>query len=361
MIGSRLKLAREARGMSLRDLEAAIGREVSAQAIGKYERDEMMPGSAALLALAKALGVSPEYLLSARAIELTDVDFRTAPHEASAEERAVSARIMDQVERYLQLEELLDLPSETWKAPAGKAFSISSVEAAEEAADELRRQWKIGLDPIPVLMELLEEQGIKVAIVELPAAIAGTKAMVRRQGSEDVPVMLVNSRHNGERQRFTLSHELGHLVLKFRRMDKREVEKAADRFGGAFLVSKRTLLREVGENRSDMTLGELFSLKRLFLVSIATIVVRCHQIGILSTSAYRRLWGEVSSLGFLKPPYNEPYPIAKEEPRRMERLCFRAVAEGALTEAKAAELLNISVRELNQRLDAQAVAPAAAG
>ncbi|WP_422650797.1 hypothetical protein OJJOAM_003891 [Cupriavidus sp. H18C1] len=59
MIGNRLKRAREALGLSLRDLEAAIEGLVSAQAIGKYERDEMMPSSTVLLAMAKALRVSP--------------------------------------------------------------------------------------------------------------------------------------------------------------------------------------------------------------------------------------------------------------------------------------------------------------
>ena len=79
MIGNRLKRAREALGMSLRELEAAIQWQVSAQAIGKYELDVMMPSSTSLLALSKALAVSPEYLLSERPIELTGVDFRCAP------------------------------------------------------------------------------------------------------------------------------------------------------------------------------------------------------------------------------------------------------------------------------------------
>ena len=95
MIGSRLKRAREALGLSLRELEAVIGAQVSAQAIGKYERDEMMPGSTALLALAKALGVSPEYLLSQREIELSGVDFRKAPLAGAKEERAVEASVLD--------------------------------------------------------------------------------------------------------------------------------------------------------------------------------------------------------------------------------------------------------------------------
>ena len=57
MIGRKLKVARSAAGLSLRDLSDRIGNRVSAQAIGKYERNEDMPGSAPLLAIAKALDV----------------------------------------------------------------------------------------------------------------------------------------------------------------------------------------------------------------------------------------------------------------------------------------------------------------
>src|SRR5690349_16690358 len=107
MIGKRLKRAREAAGLSLRDLEAVINNEVSAQAIGKYERDEMMPGSSVLLALAKALRVSPDYLLSTREIELCGVDFRKAPQAGAKDEKAVGAAVLDHIDRYLELEELM--------------------------------------------------------------------------------------------------------------------------------------------------------------------------------------------------------------------------------------------------------------
>ena len=49
-----------------------------------------------------------------------------------------------------------------------------------------------------------------------------------------------------------------------------------------------------------------------------------------------------------------------EEPRRFERLCFRASAEGVISEAKAAELLGHSIRELNRRMD-EPPAPETAG
>ena len=58
MLGQRLKLARSAAGLSLRGLEERIGNRVTAQAIGKYERDESIPSSGVLIALADALSVS---------------------------------------------------------------------------------------------------------------------------------------------------------------------------------------------------------------------------------------------------------------------------------------------------------------
>lgn len=64
MIGRRLKVARASAGLSLRDLAARMDGLVTPQAIGKYERNEDMPGSRVLIGLAKALKVSEAYLLS---------------------------------------------------------------------------------------------------------------------------------------------------------------------------------------------------------------------------------------------------------------------------------------------------------
>jgi len=353
MIGNRLKRAREALGLSLRELEAAIQRQVSAQAIGKYERDEMMPSSTILLAMAKALQVSPEYLLSEREIELTGVDFRKAPHAGAKEERAVEATVLDQVERYLELEELLPGVEQPWDAPDDQAFQIGRIEDAERAAEVLRRLWKLGIDPIPFMSELLEDKGIKVIALELPENVSGSKAFVRRPDSQDVPVIVVNQRHNGERQRFTLAHELAHLVLRFSGLSDAEQEKAADRFAGAFLMAKDMVLRLLGSHRTSISIGELAELKKLFKVSIASLVVRCAQLEIVTKAVYGRLWAQIKDLGWNSQASSEPGALKAEVPQRMERLCLRAVAEGAISEARAAELLCISVRELDRRLMGQ--------
>lgn len=351
MIGKRLKLAREAAGLSLRAMEEAIHGKVSAQAIGKYENDQMMPGSDVLLALARALKVSPEYLLSNRDIALSGVDFRREPVVGAREEKAVQAVVIDHLERYLEVEELLPDATLDWVAPKAKEFAISSAEGAETAANTLRKLWKIGIDPIPAMAELLEDNGVKVIALDLPQAVSGSKAFASRDGQHPVAVIVVNKNHNGERQRFTLAHELAHLVLQLKgEWDEKEGEKAADRFAGAFLVTSEMLFKRLGKVRTALSLGELLELKAFFRVSVSMLAVRCKQLGIIGQAAFNRLWGTMVRMKWVGKAAVEPNPFSPEVPTRMERLCLRAVMEEAMSGAKAGELLQISVRELDARL-----------
>ena len=354
MIGHRLKLARDAAGLSLRDLQERMGSLVTAQAIGKYERDEMMPSSSVLLALAKALNVSSEYLLSKRELSLSEIDFRKSPAAGSKEERAVEAMVMDCAERYLQLEELLPNAGGVWKVPVAKEFDIKAIEDAEGAAEKLRALWKLGISPISSMTELLEEKGIKVIAIDLPQQVSGSKAFAKQPNRDDAALIVVNSQHNGERQRFSLAHELAHLVLRFGgRLSNKHQEKAADRFAGAFLVAREMLCKLVGQSRHVIPMGELLALKRLFKVSIASLVVRCRQLNILTQVGYGRMWSALKAGGLVDIGSAEPEQIPKEVPSRMQRLSLRAVAEGAISESKASELLRISRRELDHLMEFQ--------
>ena len=118
MIGRRLKLARAAAGLSLRALAGAIRHRVTAQAIGKYERDEAMPGSAVLIALADALHTTVDYLLGDPELVLRDLEFRKNAFTSKRDEAQVEATVLSHLERYLAIEDILSLPSARWDAPA---------------------------------------------------------------------------------------------------------------------------------------------------------------------------------------------------------------------------------------------------
>src|SRR5262249_42401806 len=149
MIADRLKLARRKARLSLRDLSSAMGGKVTAQAIGKYERGESIPSSGVLLALAKALGVSLSYLLDTQGIELAGVDFRTKANTSARDRADVETQVLEWIDRYLQIELVLELDSAEWQCPVEKPKKLERIGDAEELADYVRREWKLGCDPIP--------------------------------------------------------------------------------------------------------------------------------------------------------------------------------------------------------------------
>ena len=347
MIGQRLKVARSAAGLSLRDLEEKIGNRVTAQAIGKYERNESMPSSGVLIALADALGVSMDYLVGDQEMILEAVEFRKKTITSKREESQVKAKTLHLLERYLMVEELLHLRSVEWHSPREAPYPvIRDFSEADMAARSLRDHWGLGNDPIPNLVELLEEQGIKILAVDL-TNIDGLTARVRRTQKNDVPVIVVNRKEWGERQRFTLAHELGHMVMAA----KVDEEKAAHRFAGAFLMPAEALWAKIGKHRTSIGWNELFELKQIFGASVQAVTYRCKDLGIFNVSLFRRLFDEFTRRGWRAPPYKEPYAKEGEKPKRFERLTFRALAEGAVSEPKAAELLGLSVHELNRRME----------
>ncbi len=332
----------------MRDLSSAMDKLVSAQAIGRYERDEAQPGSKVLIALARALDVSVDYLAGDQELVLEEVDFRKKSITSAKEEAQVQAQAVHLLERYLMVEEMLGLPSSDWELPDEAPYPTNRLSDADRASIRVREAWGLGFDPIPNLVELLEERGIKILSVRL-SNVDGLMARVSRGSKPSVPVIVLNNQSWGERQRFTLAHELGHLVMDV--SAELDSENAAHRFAGSLLMPAESLWAEIGKHRTSIGWAELYELKQLFGASIQAIVYRCHDLGIFPKKLYQSLYREIARQGWRKPPYEEPYAMEPERPFRFYRLCFRALAEGGISEGKAAELLGLTVRELNLVMD----------
>jgi Zn-dependent peptidase ImmA (M78 family) len=350
MIGQRLRLARAAAGLSLRELRVRIDNLVTAQALSKYEHDEMMPGSPVLLAVARALDVPVSYLMAAPEVVLEAVEFRRANLGARDQAR-LEARVIDSVQRYLTIEDILNIASVDWDRPRGAPFPVVELPEADRAARSLRAHWQLGIEPLPNLVEFLEEKGIKVLMERMPPAVDGLMCRVGWRGRGNVPVIVVNDHQwvSGERERFTLAHEVGHLVLDC--AADIPGEKAANRFAGAFLMPAEVLWAEVGKQRDSLSIGELIELKRVFGVSLQMLVYRCRDLRIIADELYRDLFRDFKDRGWRDPPYEEPARVPVEQPRRFQRLCLRAIGQKVISESRAAELLNKSVRDLDQRLE----------
>lgn len=362
MLGDRLHLARKRSGMSLRALEAAMAGKVTAQAISKYERDEMSPSSDALLALSRALKVPVSFLLSAEEPELGEVDFRTRARTSAKDRARVEAAVLEWVDRYLQLERILELDSASWSSPFAAPRRLKSVEAAADLADEVRQAWRLGIDPIPNLTELLEEKGLKVLLEDLPDSVSGFTCLVKRPGGvPPVPVIVANNRKSLERRRLTLAHELAHRVIDRAGLSEKDEELAMTRFAGAFLMPRAHLIREIGAHRQLPSYRELIDLKRIYRVSGAALLVRLRELGVITPAVLTYAFQTVArSWRSQEPEELEPQNERgqREAPRRLRRLCMRAVSEKLISPAKAADLLREPVQRIEEELKGPQVADA---
>ena len=352
MLSERLKLARKRAGLSLRDLAHRLNDQVSAQAIGKYERGEMMPSSSVLIMLSKTLDLPLGYFMSPMQAQLEGVEFRQKSGTTATDRARVEAEVLEHVERYLMIEEILGLDSASWNNPLPARQPMDDPVACEDLARSVRETWELGTDPIPNMTQLLEQHGIKVLLLPLPERVDGLTCLVNRPDKEAVPCIVVNRHMTLERRRLTLAHELGHRFI-----DPESAcspEKAANRFAGAFLMPAVHLQEEIGKHRHVLCYREIVQLKRIYRVSAASMLLRFSHLGIISQAALIHAYQTVAKdWRKVEPePLESPETCGQEEiPGRFERLCYRALAEDLISLPKAAELLQRPTREIEMALN----------
>ena len=232
-----------------------------------------------------------------------------------------------------------------WDKPASAPYPvINDLLEVDRAARSLRNDWGLGLNPIHDMAELMEDRGVKVLFCHL-LDVDGLTTQVRMGNMPDAHVIVVNQGDTRDRQRFTIAHEIGHMLLDV--SPGLDEEKAAHRFAGAFLMPEEVLWLRIGKHRSDVDWKELLLLKMAFGMSVQAITYRCKDLGIISQTLMGRLFDMFADDGWRSPPYREPLDVLGDRSGRFERLCFRALAEGAISESKASELLEMPVSDLD--------------
>lgn len=342
MLGQRLQRARKAAGLSLRELGELVG--LSHAAIKKYEDGISMPSSDVLIKLARAVKVRSEYFFRSDSISLEGINYRKRSALPKKRLDAITHEIIDQIERRIELENLFpSSPIKSFKQLDDLPKAIQSLGQVEDLAEAVRSGWGLGFDPIPELIDVLETHGIRVFTVEVNSDLKfdGLAAKVN-----SMPIVVVGSNWPGDRQRFTLAHEVGHLMLEERLAADINEEAACNRFAGAFLFPRQTVFQELGEHRNFIEPKELGLLKEEFGLSMAAVRYRARDLGIVSPAYWLDQAKSFKMKGWhIKEPGND-YPA--ESTHIFEQLVFHALAEGYIGESKGAELMKLPLTEFRR-------------
>ena len=221
-------------------------------------------------------------------------------------------------------------------------MDISENGTPEDVAHRLRASWMLPLGPIVNLVTVIENAGGLVFL--FPFGTTDIDAMSQWQ-ADSPPMFFLNSQAPADRIRFSLAHELGHVVMHDVASD--DIEDEADRFASEFLMPRD----EIGSQLIGIDLKQAVGLKPYWRCSMAALIRRGRDLQKITESRYRDLCIQMSKLGFRK---REPCPIAPELPKLVPALFESFASSGSFSLDQMAETLSWPAEELRSRYISQA-------
>jgi len=162
--------------------------------------------------------------------------------------------------------------------------------SAEEVARIVRAGWHLPHGPIQNLTAVLERaRGI---VIPFDFGTSSIDA-ISHWPTKMPPLFFVNKYAPTDRLRFTLSHELGHMVMHMKSPNP-EIEHQADAFAAEFLMPKKDILPYL----SNLSLETLATLKPFWKVSMGALIRRAVDLGTISQRHSRTLWMQMSKAGY---------------------------------------------------------------
>lgn len=346
LFAERFKSARLMNGFSLQDLSDNLKNKISKQALHKYEKGDVVPDSEMLGLLCDVLGVRPDYFFRDNQVKLGEIEFRKLKKLPVKEEQRIIEHAIDYLSRYIELEKLLNIDTQ-FNNPLKNWDPISTFSEIENAASEVRKAWKMGSDAISNVIELLEDQHVKVIYINAGDAYDGMQTWVL---DYNVPVIAINESNvkKEDRKRFTAMHELGHLLLPMPdKLTEKEKEKICHQFAAAMLFPADALRNELGKHRNKIHVQELGALKKQYGISMQAIIMRAKDLDIISDAYCRQLFVFFKQMNWR---IEEPVDYdGKESSNRFDQLIFRALAEEVISVSKAASLKNQKLADFHKQ------------
>ncbi len=168
-------------------------------------------------------------------------------------------------------------------------------ENIQRIADTLRNYWGLGKGPINNMISILEKNGIIVS----GAKIAATKTDACSEIILGTPVVFYDkSLKSSCRIRFSLAHELGHIILHRyvtnedlkNKVFLEQIEKEANTFASCFLLPNDGFLNDV----ISISLDYLLYLKEKWKVSLSAIIYKCKELELIDDNQNLSLRKKIS-------------------------------------------------------------------
>lgn len=332
-----LTLARESRDLTQAELSAITG--LSQAVISKIEAGIAQPSPSTVVSVAESLQYPTELMYQEDRIFgfNASVFFHRKRADMPAKTlRRIHAQLnftrmhLGRLSLALSVDpavELIRLPLEDHGTP-------------ERVAQHFRTLLHLPSGPIKDLTAALEEAGI--VIVSRPFGSSRTDG-VSEWVPGHLPIILMNGDESvgGDRYRWTLAHELGHLLMH--KFPSEQMEEEANRFASELLLPAAEIKRHL----RNVRLSNLSLLKGIWRVSMGALLERAKQLKTITPTQYRYMRINFSKLHYTtKEPPELDFP--KEKPTLLERLVQTHVQELGYSIEDLAGLLKLKTEECSK-------------
>ena len=305
-----VQLARESRGMTQKDL--AVASKLSQSTISKSERNEIRVSQDQLLAISRSLDYPVSFFEQQEPIwgfGVSGVFHRKRQSIPMLLQKRIQAEFNIRTIETKKLLEDIDIRHKNQFFPANTSDYGDDIEGAERVADLVRAKWNLPIGPIKNVIASIESAGGIVFKYDL-----GSPKMDAQSRLVDglPPLFFAHKDVPPDRLRFTLAHEIGHIIMHSE-SPSGNIEGEANRFASAFLMPHNDIVEQL----CPFTMNKAMALKAEWGVSIAALIMRACDLGVISASQKQRLFRIMSAAGIRK---DEPVDIAEEEPRTLVRI-----------------------------------------
>ncbi len=350
VFAKRLRQARIKEKLSMDALCEKAEGIISKQAVSKYEAAKMMPSSDKVIALSEALNVDVDYFFQPFKFDVEEmqVSFRKKSSVGSKDIAALKIRIQEEIEHYLEIEEILGKQAVIYnKVVTTKTFSSPKDMVA--CATLVREKWQLGFDPIANVQDILEANGIKVIPISGQEGFDGVSGMVN-----DMPIVVLNKEMKmAERLRFTALHELGHLLFNQNisaSLSEHGKEMMCHAFASEMLLPSEVINKTLA-GKVKLSLSELIFLQEMYGISIDAIMHKLNEMGIVTEKRYknfhiRKKMNKAFGAAVVKSRYNEEL-----KDTRYTAMVYSALAQQLITASKAASMLGCSVASVRNNVN----------
>lgn len=326
-------LARESRGITQLELSEKIG--MSRANLGKIENGDIGIKEDAIEAIAEATNYPVSFFLLDSDVYPEHLIYRKRDKVAAGLLTPINARV--NIIRF-HVEKLISATG--FLNPELPLFEVSEKNTPQAIAQKVRKAWKIDTPLISNLVKLLEENGIAIASFDFGTERVDSRCIMT--GSKH-PIIIFNKTLLGDRQRFSLAYQLGHLLMHtaFQVDWERDIAHEANLFAAEFLMPEKEIRIDF---EPGVSLPLLAHLKIKWKASMISLLYRADDLGFLTPNQKRYLIQQFNEQRLRR---REPVEldIEVEKPALIRRWISEVKAKKKLDTNNTAAFLNLKTNE----------------